>query len=68
VDPIPDLVLGKSGSVGNRSQDLWICSQKLTTRPQRWSRHIQEMEINEYIIFLGRHGDNSLERPRYRWK
>jgi hypothetical protein len=30
VDPVPDpLLLRKSGSTGNRSRDLWICSQEL---------------------------------------
>jgi hypothetical protein len=30
VDPVPDpLFLRKSGSPGNRTQDIWICSQKL---------------------------------------
>jgi hypothetical protein len=30
VDPAPDpLLLRKSGSVGNRNRDLWICSQEL---------------------------------------
>jgi hypothetical protein len=30
VDPVPDpLLLGKSGSAGNRTRDLWICSQEL---------------------------------------
>jgi hypothetical protein len=30
VDPVPDLLLlGKSGSAGNRTQDLWICGQEL---------------------------------------
>jgi hypothetical protein len=30
VDPVPDpLLLRKSGSVGNQTQDLWICSQEL---------------------------------------
>jgi hypothetical protein len=29
-DPVPDqLLLGKSGSAGKQTQDLWICSQKL---------------------------------------
>jgi hypothetical protein len=38
VDPVPDpLLLRKSGSTGNRTQDLWICSQTLTTRQQRRS-------------------------------
>jgi hypothetical protein len=30
VDPVPDpLLLRKSGSAGNQTQDLWTCSQKL---------------------------------------
>jgi hypothetical protein len=30
VDPVPDpLLLRKSGSVGNRTRDLWFCSQEL---------------------------------------
>jgi hypothetical protein len=30
VDPVPDpLLLRKSGSAGNRTRDLWICSQEL---------------------------------------
>jgi hypothetical protein len=29
VDPVPDPPLRKSGSVGSRTRDLWICSQKL---------------------------------------
>jgi hypothetical protein len=30
VDPVPDLLLfRKSGRAGNRTRDLWICSQKL---------------------------------------
>jgi hypothetical protein len=29
VDPVPDpLLLRKSGSAGNQTQDLWICSQE----------------------------------------
>jgi hypothetical protein len=32
VDPVPDpLLLRKSGRAGNRTRDLWICSQKLLT-------------------------------------
>jgi hypothetical protein len=38
VDPVPDpLLLRKSGSAGNQTRDLWICSQKLSTRLQRRS-------------------------------
>jgi hypothetical protein len=30
VDPVPDpLLLRKSGSAGNRTRDLWICSLEL---------------------------------------
>jgi hypothetical protein len=30
VDPVPDpLLLRKSDSAGNRTRDLWICSQEL---------------------------------------
>jgi hypothetical protein len=28
-DPVPQLLLKKSGSAGNRTRDLWICSQEL---------------------------------------
>jgi hypothetical protein len=38
VYPVPDpLLLRKFGSVGDRPRVLWICSQKLATRPQRRS-------------------------------
>jgi hypothetical protein len=37
VDPVPDPLLRKSGSAGNGTRDLWICSQELTTRPQKRS-------------------------------
>jgi hypothetical protein len=33
IDPVPDpLLLRKSGSAANRTQDLWICSQELLQR------------------------------------
>jgi hypothetical protein len=36
VDPVSDpLLLRKFGSAGNWTRDLCVCSQKLTTRPQR---------------------------------
>jgi hypothetical protein len=38
VDPVPDpLLLRKSGSAGNRTQDLWICRQKLWPLDQWYS-------------------------------
>jgi hypothetical protein len=37
VDPIPDpLLLRKSGSAGNRTRDLWICSQELWPLDHNW--------------------------------
>jgi hypothetical protein len=39
VDPVPDpLLLRKSGSAGNRTKDLWICSQKLWPLDHRGGR------------------------------
>ena len=39
VDPVPDpLLLRKSGSAGNRTRDLCICSQKLWTLDHRGGR------------------------------
>jgi hypothetical protein len=36
VDPVPDpLLLRESGSAGNRTQELWICSQKLRPLDRR---------------------------------
>jgi hypothetical protein len=36
VDPVPDpLLLRKFGSAGNRTQDLWVCSQELWPLDQR---------------------------------
>jgi hypothetical protein len=29
MDPVPDPLLRKSGSAGNRTRDLWICSQEI---------------------------------------
>jgi hypothetical protein len=41
VDPVPDpLLLRKSGSAGNRTRDLWICSQELWSLDQRGGHSI----------------------------
>jgi hypothetical protein len=44
VDPVPDpLLLRKSDSAGNPTQDLWICSQKLWPldhRGDHWDRKL----------------------------
>jgi hypothetical protein len=46
VDPIPDpQLLRKSGSAGNQTRVLWICSQDLTTRIQRRSYILNRMEL-----------------------
>jgi hypothetical protein len=54
VDPVPDtLLLRKSGSSGNRTRDLCICSQKLGPLDHRGGhiRHILEKkwEYNEAV-------------------
>jgi hypothetical protein len=41
VDPVPDpLLLRKCGRAGNRTRDLWICSQKLWPLDHRGSQRI----------------------------
>jgi hypothetical protein len=35
VDPVPDSLLRQFGSTGNRTRDLWICSQELWTLDHR---------------------------------
>jgi hypothetical protein len=46
VDPVPDL-LRKSGSAGNRTRDLWICSQELWSLDHRGgqSRHVLLVKV-----------------------
>jgi hypothetical protein len=49
VDPVPDpLLLRKSGSAGNRTWDLWICSQELWPLDHRGDRKltIRSLYIN----------------------
>jgi hypothetical protein len=42
VDPVPDpLLLRKSGSAGNRNQDLWICSQEHWPQDHRCGQKTQ---------------------------
>jgi hypothetical protein len=40
VDPVPDPLLRKSGSAGNRTRNLWICSQELWALDHRGGRNI----------------------------
>jgi hypothetical protein len=47
VDPVPDqLLLRKSSSAGNRTRDLWICSQKL------WPLDHSNLTINYSTITM----------------
>jgi hypothetical protein len=42
VDPVPDpLLLKKSGRVGNRTRDFWICSHKLWPLDHRGGQEIE---------------------------
>jgi hypothetical protein len=55
VNPIPDpLLLRKSGSAGNRTQDLWICSQKLWLLDHRGGRRMLWWSINFKVFGSGR--------------
>jgi hypothetical protein len=50
VDPVPDpLLRRKSGSVENRTRDLWVSSQQLTTRSQR--RFISPLQNKPVVLF-----------------
>jgi hypothetical protein len=51
MDPVPDpLLLRKSGSAGNRTRDLWVCSQELGPLDHRGSRN-SENSNSKYGIF-----------------
>jgi hypothetical protein len=66
VDPVPDqLLLRKSGSAGNLTRDLWICSQELWPLDHRggviWYHLTDVSVLRKYIwtkwridIFLGK--------------
>jgi hypothetical protein len=52
VDPVPDpLLLRKSGSAGNRTQNLWICSQKLWPLDQWYSTWGTRKHLRGYVEF-----------------
>ena len=52
MDPVPDpLLLRKSGSAGNRTQDLCICSQKLRPLDHRGGLKYTESRKNVTIQF-----------------
>jgi hypothetical protein len=52
VDPVPDpLLLRKFGSAGNRTRDLWICSQELQSLDHRGGQYCDYpilKEITQY--------------------
>jgi hypothetical protein len=51
VDPIPDpLLLRKSGRARNRTQDLWICSQKLWPLDHRGGPESKWNRINQLVV------------------
>jgi hypothetical protein len=60
-DPFPDSLLGrKSGSAGNRTRDLWVCSQELWTLDHRGGPKqkgyfigLEELEKRDCGIFQG---------------
>jgi hypothetical protein len=46
VDPVSDLLpLRKSGSAGNQTQDLWICSQKLWPLDHRGGPSLTKVNV-----------------------
>jgi hypothetical protein len=50
VDPVPDpLLLRKSGSAGNRTRDLCICSQKLWPRDHRGGLKTYNVKYNSTL-------------------
>jgi hypothetical protein len=47
VDPVPDpLLLRKSGSAGNQTRELWICSQEVGPLDHRGSRIVSRASLN----------------------
>jgi hypothetical protein len=53
MDPVPDpLLLWKSGSAGNRTRDLWICSQEFWPLEHKGGLCNVTMLINWYIPVL----------------
>jgi hypothetical protein len=52
VDPVPEpLLLRKCGRAGNRTRDLWICSQKLSQLDHRGGPNIEISNLNRYSNF-----------------
>jgi hypothetical protein len=60
VGPVPDpLLLRKSGSARNRTQDIWICSQELRPLAQSGSQSQAIAKTKEKAVMLG---DKSIYR------
>ena len=54
MDPVPDpLLLRKSGSVGNRTRDLCICSQKLRPLDHRDNRVLNSVRMCVCVCVCG---------------
>jgi hypothetical protein len=53
VDPVPDpLLLRKSGSAGNRTRDLWVCSQEVWPLDHRGGHIIANNSVNSDDILF----------------
>jgi hypothetical protein len=53
VDPVPDvLLLRKSGSVGNRTRHLWICSQGFCSLDQKGDRSTYKRVLKHSLLEL----------------
>jgi hypothetical protein len=51
VDPVPDpLLLRKSGSAGNRTRDLWICSQELWPLEHRGGQPASKQLVSIHLL------------------
>jgi len=74
VDPVPDpLLLGKSGSAGDRTRDLCICSQKLWSLDHRGGLRLIFTKEKDIIkikrrTFLSHKNTSSLIRRVSLWR
>jgi hypothetical protein len=74
VDPIPDpLLLRKSGSAGNRTRDLWICSQELWPLDHRGGHThtipcIKYQSVYQNSIKFGHNLCSALQSTRLTWE
>jgi hypothetical protein len=71
VDPVPDpLFLRKSGSTGNRTQNLWMCSQELWPLDHRGSlinNIVYVMLSNRWKLTLGKQSKRKWNGFNWLW-